>query len=48
MATTGNGGSWNVGTDYPELKGELDDFKKAVGNSGGMFKPINVGNTCDG
>jgi len=44
MATTGNGGSWNVSAEYPEMDGELTNFKKAVGNSGGTFKPIALGN----
>jgi hypothetical protein len=42
MITAGNGGSWNVTEDYPELDKFLDELKTANGNKGGMFASVSV------
>lgn len=42
MITAGNGGSWNVTEEYPELDKFLDGLKTANGNKGGMFASISV------
>lgn len=43
MATSGNGGSWNVADEYPELDACISRLKAANGNKGGMFASVSVG-----
>jgi len=40
MITAGNGGSWNVADEYPELDTFLQNLKTANGNNGGMFAGV--------
>jgi len=40
LITAGNGGSWSVSDDYPELDAFLDNLKTANGNKGGMFASV--------
>jgi hypothetical protein len=42
MITEGNGASWNVADEYPELGAYIAKLKAANGNKGGTLRDVEV------